>query len=196
MKEIASQPFKLEKNKTTYNNILLPISIPNRLYHFKEVVIQKLNHPNKSIVLDHDPDLKSFFIVGPGKTDFVWKKPNDDQITYDGLKKLNIEITSQDYALQNGKKVMVWFKSDAEPNNDSLKFIGELSQTNANGTAAVINNLNNLYGMKEQTEYYIYKIQFIDELEYSKLPPNRNNIVYEYNKILHVIMHSELKLPL
>ncbi len=182
MKEIASQPFKLEKNKTTYNNILLPISIPNRLYHFKKVVIQKLNQPNKSIDLDHDPNLKSFFIVGPGKTDFAWKKPNDDQITYDGLKRLNIEITSEDYALQNGKKVMVWFKSDAEPNNDSLKFIGQLSQTNANGTAAVINNLNNLYGMKEQTEYYIYKIQFIDELEYSKLPPNRNNIVYEYNK--------------
>lgn len=178
IKTVESDLVTLKKDQDIYQ-INLPISIPNRKYIFKRILIQERNNLNNYVDLNKKINLTDSFVVSPGKTTFEWTQPTGDQISQTTLKSLKIKILSEDKTLDNNVKVIVWFKSHTD-SNDALKWTRGTWEVNSDGSEAIINQLNNLSGFKAGTQYYLYKIAFVDNLQYGNAQANDNKVIYEW----------------
>ncbi|MEJ3571497.1 DUF1410 domain-containing protein [Ureaplasma urealyticum] len=185
MVQVESNAITLQKDQTTYS-VSLPISVPNRVYSFVKAKIQTTVNGTDYVDLNTKANLANSFTVNPGKTSFECTQPTSDQITYQGLNSLSIKIKSEDKSLVDNKEVTVWFRSDNDSRVDTIKWTRKLANTNGDGSEASLADLVNLNSFKEETEYYIYKVEFHNSdkgnLPYGNVPANANKVVYEWRQ--------------
>ncbi|WP_042467675.1 DUF1410 domain-containing protein, partial [Ureaplasma urealyticum] len=185
MVQVESNAITLQKDQTTYS-VSLPISVPNRVYSFVKAKIQTTVNGTDYVDLNTKANLANSFTVNPGKTSFEFTQPTSDQITYQGLNSLSIKIKSEDKSLVDNKEVTVWFRSDNDSRVDTIKWTRKLANTNGDGSEASLADLVNLNSFKEETEYYIYKVEFHNSdkgnLPYGNVPANANKVVYEWRQ--------------
>ncbi|MEJ3571566.1 DUF1410 domain-containing protein [Ureaplasma urealyticum] len=174
MVEVESSIFKLEENKTIYENIVLSTNVPNRKYIFKKIVIQNPSDPLVYTNLDMKNSLANTFVVQPGKTWIDWVPPTDEQITNYYLKNFNIKIKSEDKAFENNKRVHILFKT-LRGDNIEYECTAKLTNISVNGDEAIIENVHSNKDFFGDYEIYIAKIELLDDLAYAN---KTNKIIY------------------